>query len=65
MAVIYLKGEGVEPDPVRAWVLYSQAIASGNDEEPVLRGEIEAKLGKSERDAAQEEFDAWLKERRD
>ncbi|TNJ33930.1 tetratricopeptide repeat protein [Arenimonas terrae] len=63
MAVMYLRGEGVDADPVRAWVLYSQAIASGNGEEPDLRAEIEGRLGKLERRAAQREFDDWRRKR--
>jgi TPR repeat protein len=63
LAMMYLRGEGVEADPARAWVLYSQAVASGNEEEPALLAEIEARLGKLERRAAEREFEDWRKQR--
>ena len=63
MAVMYFLGEGVEADPVRALVLYKQAVALGNPEEPRLDGELRAALTPAQITDAERRFAAWKDER--
>ncbi|WP_146910583.1 SEL1-like repeat protein [Arenimonas daejeonensis] len=63
LAVMALNGEGMDSDPVRAWVLYSQGVELGNAPEPKLLAVIEKQLDEAEKKEAAAQLDRWKAQR--
>ena len=56
---MYLMGDGVEPDPVQAWLHYEMGLALGNKEEGWLRQAIESQLSPAALEGAQAVLADW------
>ncbi len=49
LGVLYAKGDGVEPDPVEAWVWFDRAASKDQPQAEIFRSRLEGMMSEAER----------------